>query len=183
MATRLVHLTIDAADPVRIATFWAQALGWITVVQEAEEVVAQPAGFDYPGAMALPLAFVPVTEPKTVKNRVHWDLASTSLEDQAAQVDRLIELAATRIDLRRGEAGRHWCGRRRVDRVGRSRKPRVLHTLTTLTPDVRCRRDPRGRDNGLVACWRGLARPARYAVLLAGALPALGFPAPNIEFA
>src|SRR5260370_5843419 len=103
MATRLVHLTIDAADPVRIATFWAQALGWITVVQEAEEVVAQPAGFDYPGAMALPMPFVPVTEPKTAKNRVHRDLASTSLEDQAAQVDRLIELGATRIDLRQGE--------------------------------------------------------------------------------
>ncbi len=30
--------------------------------------------------------------------------------------------------------------------------------------------------------WRGLARPARYAALLAGGLPILAFPAPNLEF-
>jgi apolipoprotein N-acyltransferase len=30
--------------------------------------------------------------------------------------------------------------------------------------------------------WRGLARPVRYAILLAGALPVLAFPAPNLEF-
>ena len=30
--------------------------------------------------------------------------------------------------------------------------------------------------------WRGFARPARYAALLAGALPVFAFPAPNLEF-
>jgi apolipoprotein N-acyltransferase len=30
--------------------------------------------------------------------------------------------------------------------------------------------------------WRGLARPGRYAALLAGGLPVLAFPAPNLEF-
>jgi apolipoprotein N-acyltransferase len=34
----------------------------------------------------------------------------------------------------------------------------------------------------LVAFWRGFAQPARYAALLAGALPVLAFPAPNLEF-
>jgi apolipoprotein N-acyltransferase len=33
-----------------------------------------------------------------------------------------------------------------------------------------------------VAILRGLAKPVRYAVLLAGALPALAFPDPNLEF-
>ncbi|MGO8890907.1 MAG: VOC family protein [Streptosporangiaceae bacterium] len=28
MPTRLVHLVIDAADPGRLARFWAEALGW-----------------------------------------------------------------------------------------------------------------------------------------------------------
>jgi len=32
-----------------------------------------------------------------------------------------------------------------------------------------------------VAFWRTFAQPARYAVLLAGALPVLAFPAPNVE--
>ena len=30
--------------------------------------------------------------------------------------------------------------------------------------------------------WRGFARPGRYAALLAGGLPVLAFPAPNLEF-
>src|SRR5215472_14792283 len=33
-----------------------------------------------------------------------------------------------------------------------------------------------------MALWRGFAQPARYAALLAGALPVLAFPAPNLEF-
>ena len=33
-----------------------------------------------------------------------------------------------------------------------------------------------------MAIWRSFAQPARYAVLLAGALPVLAFPAPNLEF-
>jgi apolipoprotein N-acyltransferase len=33
-----------------------------------------------------------------------------------------------------------------------------------------------------VAFWRAFARPVRYAALVAGALPALAFPAPNLEF-
>ena len=33
-----------------------------------------------------------------------------------------------------------------------------------------------------MAVWRGLAKPSRYAVLLAGALPVLAFPALNLEF-
>ena len=35
---------------------------------------------------------------------------------------------------------------------------------------------------GTVAIRRGFTQPARYAVLLAGGLPALAFPAPNLEF-
>jgi apolipoprotein N-acyltransferase len=33
-----------------------------------------------------------------------------------------------------------------------------------------------------VAFWRAFGRPVRYAALVAGALPALAFPAPNLEF-
>jgi apolipoprotein N-acyltransferase len=33
-----------------------------------------------------------------------------------------------------------------------------------------------------VGFWRAFGRPARYAALVAGALPALAFPAPNLEF-
>lgn len=35
---------------------------------------------------------------------------------------------------------------------------------------------------GTMSFWRGFARPARYAALVCGALPALAFPSPNLEF-
>jgi apolipoprotein N-acyltransferase len=39
-----------------------------------------------------------------------------------------------------------------------------------------------GRTIEDVAFWRAFAKPLRYAALVAGALPALAFPAPNLEF-
>jgi predicted enzyme related to lactoylglutathione lyase len=44
-----------------------------------------------------------VPEPKAGKNRVHIDLASTSVAHQAAEVDRLLGLGATRADIGQGE--------------------------------------------------------------------------------
>jgi apolipoprotein N-acyltransferase len=41
---------------------------------------------------------------------------------------------------------------------------------------------PHWRHNRNVAFWRGLTKPVRYAVLVAGALPVLAFPDLNLEF-
>jgi catechol 2,3-dioxygenase-like lactoylglutathione lyase family enzyme len=103
MATRAVHLVIDAAEPSRLASFWARALGWVVAADEPDEVVVWPAGFDYPGPTALPLVFVPVPEPKTTKNRLHLDLATTSLEHQATEIDRMLGLGAVRADIGQGQ--------------------------------------------------------------------------------
>jgi|SRR5580658_9161198 predicted enzyme related to lactoylglutathione lyase len=103
MATRLVHLVIDAADPPGAARFWADALGWEADTDDPGESSVAPAGFSYPGTSAVPLVFVPVREPKTVKNRVHLDLASTSLDHQAALVDRVIGLGARHLDIGQGD--------------------------------------------------------------------------------
>ena len=62
MATRLVHLVIDARDPAGLARFWSAALGWQVAVEEPDEVVVRPSGYDYPDPVALPLVFVPVPE-------------------------------------------------------------------------------------------------------------------------
>jgi catechol 2,3-dioxygenase-like lactoylglutathione lyase family enzyme len=103
MPTRLVHLVVDAADPSRLARFWSAALGWEIVEDEPGEVDVWPRGYSYPDPVALPLTFLPVPEPKTGKNRVHLDLASSSEADQAAQVDRLLSLGATRADIGQGD--------------------------------------------------------------------------------
>ncbi len=94
MPTRLVHLVVDAADPGRLARFWAAALRWEVGAEESDEVDVWPPGFSYPDTSALPLVFVPVPEPKTGKNRVHLDLATESARHQAAEVERLLALGA-----------------------------------------------------------------------------------------
>ncbi len=104
MPTRAVHLVIDAADPSMLAAFWAATLGWAVLAEESDEVVAvEPAGFDYPGPTALPLVFVPVKDKKTVKNRVHLDLSSTSAEHQSDQIERALALGARRVDIGQGD--------------------------------------------------------------------------------
>ena len=82
MATRLVHLVVDANDPERLARFWSAALRWDTAAEDPEERDVWPPGYRYPDPVALPLVFVPVPEGKTGKNRVHLDLATTSPEHQ-----------------------------------------------------------------------------------------------------
>jgi predicted enzyme related to lactoylglutathione lyase len=102
MPTRLQHLVVDAADPAAQARFWADALGWQITYTDPEEVVVEPP----PPAPGLPLVFGAVPEPKTVKNRIHLDLASASAEQQSATVERLTRLGARAIDI--GQVGVAW---------------------------------------------------------------------------
>ena len=97
MSPRLVHVVIDAIDPA-----W-QARGWEIAPSEPDEVDVWPAGCSYPDPVALPLVFVRVPEPKTVKNRVHLDLATTSAEQQESEVGRIIGLGAAMIDIGQGD--------------------------------------------------------------------------------
>ena len=48
------------------------------------------------------MCFMPVTDPKTVKNRVHLDLTS-SAADRDQEIDRLLTLGARRVDI--GQTG------------------------------------------------------------------------------
>jgi hypothetical protein len=102
MATRLVHVVVDANDPAVLAQFWADALGWVIGDVADDEVDVWPDGYNYPDPSALPLVFVPVPEPKTGKNRVHLDLASTSAAHYASLVARLRDLGATPADVGQG---------------------------------------------------------------------------------
>jgi predicted enzyme related to lactoylglutathione lyase len=99
MATRLVHMVIDAQDVSGLAAFWATALGWDVGFDEPDEAGVWPAGFDYPGTGAIPLVFVPVPETKSGKNRIHLDLASQSAAHQAEIVARVRDLGAIPVDV------------------------------------------------------------------------------------
>ncbi len=105
MATRLVHMVIDAHDTSRLAQFWAAALGWEVGIDDPAEASVWPGGFEYPGPGALPLVFVPVPEPeaKVVKNRIHLDLATQSVAHQEELVRRVRHLGAVPVDIGQGD--------------------------------------------------------------------------------
>jgi hypothetical protein len=99
VATRLVSVVFDAADHRALARWWSDALGWPLGVDDDEE-----ADLRAPDGSALAeLTFVPSPDRKLTKNRVHLDLASSSLDDQAAIVDRLVAAGARRVDIGQGD--------------------------------------------------------------------------------
>jgi predicted enzyme related to lactoylglutathione lyase len=99
MNTRLVNLVIDAARPRVLADFWAALLGWRVALEEPDEVDVRAPETD---GWDLDLVFVPVPEAKEVKNRIHLDLASTTLAHQEELVSRALELGGSRVDLGQG---------------------------------------------------------------------------------
>ena len=98
MASKFTELIIDAVDPDRLARFWIAVLGWQPTGKYNGLVeIADPAG-SRPS-----LVFVPVPEPKALKNRLHLDLTPVGC-DQEQEVARLIELGARRVDVGQGES-------------------------------------------------------------------------------
>ncbi len=95
MATRLYDVVVDAADPVRLGRFWSALLERPVSGESADEVDVELG----PGTE---LVFVPVADPKTVKNRLHLDLASLSLAHQTELVARAEGLGASRVDIGQG---------------------------------------------------------------------------------
>jgi hypothetical protein len=92
MALTVHSMTFDCADPERLARFWAAALGSrLAGVDEAAASVASP------GGLGPRLLFLKVLEGKTIKNRVHLDLASEGAME--AEVERLVRLGARRVRL------------------------------------------------------------------------------------
>lgn len=93
MALRFETVTIDAADPKGLAGFWAQALHADDPRPDGEDwVVKVPDGPE--------LLFLEDTTPKSVKNRLHFDLRP---DDQQQEVERLLALGATSADIGQGE--------------------------------------------------------------------------------
>lgn len=73
---RLYEVVVDAADPERLAGWWGDRFG-VSTQQDGSE----PAwSLDDVPAMPWTVIFGAVPEPKTVKNRVHWDLWGTTAD-------------------------------------------------------------------------------------------------------
>jgi hypothetical protein len=87
MATFIRNVTFDCTDPVRLADFWAGALGLTERTVKEEEVLLANSEWGFPR-----LSFQRVSESKAVKNRVHLDITAERLD---VEVERLRDLGAT----------------------------------------------------------------------------------------
>ncbi|MFG1605117.1 VOC family protein [Actinoplanes sp. NPDC049265] len=98
MTAELFALCFDANDPERLARFWAEILG-----REVGEDLSLDPVHD-PG---LRIRFRPSAAVKNGPNKMHFDLTSTSPEDQQAKVDRAITAGARRLDIGQGPDALH----------------------------------------------------------------------------
>jgi predicted enzyme related to lactoylglutathione lyase len=94
MTCHLVELCFDANDPLRLARFWAGVLDW----EMADDPQDGPALLPNDDTGFL-LRFSPTQEQKSSPNQMHFDLTSTSLEDQQQTVARSLGLGARHIDI------------------------------------------------------------------------------------
>jgi hypothetical protein len=95
-AERLHGLVVDSADPAAQAEWWGAVYG--------VPVVHHPRGYStlerVPGMPILTMDFDSVPEPKTAKNRIHWDVTVPALQP-------LIDAGATLLALPNEQARWH----------------------------------------------------------------------------
>lgn len=89
-------ICLDSTNPRALADWWQKLLGGTTRVDQDGDVRLESG--------PIPLLFLAVSEPKTVKNRVHLDLRVTDYDDAVARALALGAVPAD--DIYRGDAWR-----------------------------------------------------------------------------
>ena len=96
-----IGLVLDCRNPDALARFWSEALGYTTVGGAGHYVMLVDADGVKPK-----LLLQAVPEAKTAKNRMHLDIETPHVEDEAA---RLESLGAQRLEAEvRTEHGANW---------------------------------------------------------------------------
>lgn len=96
-----IDITIDCRNPEGAAAFWAAALGY-----DKAEVLSGWVFLSRTDSSLPKLLLQPVPEAKTAKNRVHLDIVTPDIEQEATRLERL---GARRIEAGpHSEDGFHW---------------------------------------------------------------------------
>jgi predicted enzyme related to lactoylglutathione lyase len=94
----IAAIVIDCHDPAALAAFWTAAAGW-----PVQQVEADFASLRAPSGTGPFLELLLDPGAKTVKNRLHPDVAPYLDGDVADEVERLRELGATLADVGQGD--------------------------------------------------------------------------------
>ncbi len=92
MPLQLANIVIDCQNPEKLAEFWSEAIGYTKV-----GIFNQYAVLEDPARKGSNLLLQQVLEPRSGKNRVHWDWLAPNKAEQQSEIARLIELDATKI--------------------------------------------------------------------------------------
>jgi len=93
MPSSLHAITFAAQEPQRLLRFWSALLHR----EVSGDALLPPEDTGYR------IRFLPTDKPKTAPNKGHFDLTSSSLEDQRATVARALELGASHLDIGQGD--------------------------------------------------------------------------------
>jgi len=109
MPVYIKTVTFDCADALVVARFWAAALG----TDVDEESTSDRAYVEAPGWGGPNMWFVKVPEPKTAKNRMHFDLrAQTDIDTEVARLTALgatVVGAGEHLTVMRDPEGNEFC--------------------------------------------------------------------------
>lgn len=93
MTSAINAITFDCHDHEKVGRFWADAMGLVDDPDDPNNP-GDPMWHLMTPDDSTHLLFIPVPEPKTVKNRVHLDLWPTDCT-RDEEVERLLGLGAT----------------------------------------------------------------------------------------
>jgi len=115
MALKWYTTVIDCQDLHAQARWWADVLDWQLAYEDADQAAIAPkheqdrplSAEEWP-TVGPALVFVSVPEGKTIKNRLHLDLAPHITDDRDALIDSLLARGATRASVGQDEPKASW---------------------------------------------------------------------------
>ncbi len=107
MTSYVSHTTVDCANAYELSEWWKRVLGYVDVDGDPnlpgheECMILSPENGHH-------ILFIEVPEPKSVKNRIHFDLRPTGTTTRDDELARLVGLGATEVQDERRPDGSGW---------------------------------------------------------------------------
>jgi hypothetical protein len=103
MTSFVSHTTLDCGNAYELSEWWKQLLGYVDIDGDPNEPGHQECAIRDPGT-GHEILFIEVPEPKSVKNRIHFDLRprAGSRDDE---IERVRGLGARELSDHRGQYG------------------------------------------------------------------------------